>query len=319
MGMPGWTIRRGMGLLLTTAIVWLGAGVLPTSGQMTEREADTRVHSIALKIDRVRLKRVLMADRATLGRYITGSDPGLARYAIEEAVKRRDHAGVAALVKRTQDLRDAGLSAAAASALGRLGGSAALAGLRGALRDRRPQVRAAAAVALGPYGERGAVPGLREALDQPDPQMRVAAASYLAKLGDRSSAPRVRRLVNKLDPAARRRLCRALGTFGDPGSRRKLEQMLAREEYSGTRAHAARALAIRPHRSSVPALIAALKDPSPDVRYEAALALHVLRDPRAVRALQIAAQQPSPNAANAPGMDAKARKAAAGAAAALGR
>ncbi len=292
--------------------------------QMTEREAEGRVSSYNGIVDRVRLKRVLVADRDTLARYVRGGDTALAGYAIGETARRRDSFLTPVLVARLSDPRNEQPSVAAANTLGdALWSEAARAGLRRfGLRDRRGPVRLASGLALGKHGDRAAIPALREGLEQRertewrrpgDPRAsdpRLLAADLLSRFGDRKAAPFVRRLAQQKTGLNRMRLGPALGHFGDAASRQLLRKMLAHETYSGTRAHAALALGVAANRADVPALIRALRDRSPDVRYAAACSLGALGDRAALTALEQAVREPSPNAANARQMDAAARNAA---------
>ena len=278
----------------------------------------------SLRVDEVRLKRVLMASRDTLARYVGGGDAALAGYAAREAVRRGDKSLTPALIARLSDRRDVNASVAAANALGVLWDDEARAGLRRNLRDPRLEVRLASGLALGKHGDRAAIPALRAGLEQRerpqwrrsgDPRVtdpRLLAADLLSRFGDRQSAPLVRRLAEQGAGLTPMRLCPALGRLGDPASRHLLRKMLVGERYSGARAHAALALGVAGNRADTAALIRALRDRAPDVRYAAARALGALGDRFALPALERAArgEPSSPNAANAPQMERAAREAA---------
>jgi HEAT repeat protein len=301
-------ICRGMAVL-TLMILAIAGTALPVYSQRTSSEADSYIAGISGPVDKARLKRVLVADRETLAGYIRGQDTVLARLAIGEARKRKDAALSAVLLERVYDRRDTTLSASAANALGEVSGNKTPNGLEKALRDSRVEVRVAAALVLGRYGKRVAIPALREALARQEPETNIAAANILAQLEDRKSAARVRRLVEEANPVIRRQYCRVLARFGDDASWRKLETMLAKESYSGTRAHAAFALEKR-GKPAVPALIRALKDQSGHVRYAAARSLETVGDRSALPALQQASRESAPDAASAGYMNSQARKAA---------
>lgn len=291
----------------------LTLGMMPSAGpafcQRTEAQADGYISGISGAVDKVRLKRVLIADRETLVGYIRDRDTSLAHLAIKEAGKRKDASLAPVLLERVYDRRDTAASASAAGTLGLVRGNKAPTGLEKALRDSRVEVRIATGLVLGRFGKRSAIPALREALTSSVPGANLAAASLLAKLGDTKSAARVRQLVEETDPVTRRQFCPALAQFGDAASWRKLETMLVQESYSGTRAHAAFALEKR-GKPAVPALIKALKDRSGHVRYAAARSLQAIGDRTAVPALKQAADEDAPDAKNAGHMNTQARNAA---------
>jgi HEAT repeat protein len=316
--------------LILSALV-LAATSEGVRAQMTPFEADARIHNMQAVFNAPVLKRVLTATHAELARYIGANEPLLARYAMQETHRRNDHSLVPALAARIADHHgDTSLSTQAAIVLGFLNDAAARSTLHKALQDPRIAVRSAACLALAPTGDRAVIPDLREALDRPTSNrwnddehpysdVRIAAASFLSIFMDRQSEPHILRLVGRLNEVDRRLICTALGRFRDPTTQRKLRSMLASEPYAGTRAHAALALGVAGNRSAVPALLAALKDRSPDVRRAAARSLEMVGDRHAVSALEQAALSVSPGAANAPTEDRAARATAHAAATALSR
>jgi HEAT repeat protein len=159
---------------------------------------------------------------------------------------------------------------AGASAVGRLG-DAALPALRdlqaSAERDRRWW----AARALAAVGTPDAVAALIAALGDPDPDVRACAVVGLAAL---RPAEAVAPLVVLLsDPSAyvARLTSDALAQFGQPAT----EPLIAalREGDAVARAGAARALSSIQPPEAIPALCAALDDPSAAVTYYAEQAL----------------------------------------------
>ena len=142
-------------------------------------------------------------------------------------------------------------------AAGRLSDERAAGPLITALHDLDPPLRAESARALGALGSPQAVPGLIAALQTDADTDTRAAAAY------------------------------ALGLLGDP---RAIDPLLAKladaSEDPGVRGFAAEAFTWHRERRAVPALIAALSDPLPEVRFWAAFALGELGDPAALGELE---------------------------------
>ena len=118
-----------------------------------------------------------------------------------------------------------------------------------------PRVRRYLALALGRLGDRTAVPALRKALaaNAPDSETVIYAIWALGSLGDPEAIPELVRLASSDDRGLRKAAVHALGVFDRP------------------EAHEA--------------LLAALADATPDVRWNAALALGRSGDPAAVPVL----------------------------------
>jgi HEAT repeat protein len=118
-----------------------------------------------------------------------------------------------------------------------------------------PRVRRYLALALGRLGDRAAVPALRKALDASasDSETVIYAVWALGSIGDPAALPELVRLAACEDRGLRKAAVHALGVFDRP------------------EAHAA--------------LVAALADAAPDVRWNAALALGRRGDPAATPVL----------------------------------
>jgi HEAT repeat protein len=298
-------LRRYLGILIVTSLCFATSA----GAQLSEREVDARITGLAMAVNKVELKKVLVADAVTLGRYIRANDTVLAGYAIDQAARRRDRELIPSLAARLGDRRNVKLSVAASRSLGALRGEEARLALRRGILDTRVDVRTSAAVSLGSFHDRAAIPVLRECLDRPDSSQRIAAASYLSIFRDMQSIPRIVRMTREVNSLERRRLCSALARFGDQASERRLRQMVVQESYSGTRARAAMALGVPANRSAVRTLILALRDSSPTVRWAAAQALQAIGDRRAIPPLLRSASEVSLEAGNSPRMEAAAHAA----------
>jgi HEAT repeat protein len=169
------------------------------------------------------------------------------------------HRGNAALARRGLADPDAGVRAAAVSALARLGELRA-ADVETALADDSPALRRRAVeVALRARGRgtRSSLPrAVTDALGDPDPLVVVAAAWFLAERRARAAVPALASLAAGHDDArCREAAVAALGAIGDP--------------------------------AGLPAVLGALQD-SPTVRRRATVALAGFDDPRVTPALRAA-------------------------------
>ncbi len=185
---------------------------------------------------------------------------------------------VPALVGALDD-RDPEVRAAAAGALGALGGAAepAVPGLAGSLRDEQEAVRTAAAAALGALGprSRAAAPALFAALDDPRANVRATAAQALARL--ELTAEWVSSLAKALgnsDGYVRAFAAWSLGNLG-PGARDAVPALVEALGPDDTANVVAAALArIGPAADqAVPALVADLRGPDAGRRWRAARTL----------------------------------------------
>ena len=127
--------------------------------------------------------------------------------------------------------------------MGKLGGDAAAAALRGQLSDPQPRVRAAVASALGEMRDPGLADALLPLIDDPDPQVVRAAARSLGQVGNTIAA------------------CPLAAALVRPG-----QDLLVRRAMAAGLAHI-------PHPDAQEPLLEALHDPDPQVRAYAAAAL----------------------------------------------
>jgi HEAT repeat protein len=223
---------------------------------------------------------------------------------------------VSGLIKALGYGKDAGVRAAAAGSLGRIGDSRAVEPLIAVLGDARRDVRQAAAGALSLIGDPRAVQPLIGVLNDWDPIVRQTAAGALGRFG----APAVEALSGALTDSTvgvRQAAARALGAIGDRRAVEPLSGALT-DSTAGVRQAAAKALAklgwapergqpgeayvrvenrqwaecVRLGPPAVEPLVAALKHRNKAVRWAAADALGKIADPRAAKALVAALGDP---------------------------
>ena len=224
---------------------------------------------------------------------------------------------VSGLIRALGYEKAAGIRAAAARSLGRIGDSRAVEPLIAVLGDARKEARRAAVEALSRIGSPRAVEPLIGALKDSDPIVRQTAAGAVGKVG----APAVEPLIGALADATagvRQAAARALGTIGDaravdapqrrshrldcrcppgrgqgtrearldsraPGQPREAYRLVEKRQW---------AECVRLGAPAVEPLIAALKRRDKVVRRAAADALGRIADPRAGKALVAALGDP---------------------------
>ena len=93
------------------------------------------------------------------------------------------------------------------------------------LGDARPEVRAAAAEALGWIGGASAIAKLPGALKDPDADVRAAAAEALGWIGDRRPAKALVEVLKDGSPAVRREAAVALGRLCEAGTSQPLARL----------------------------------------------------------------------------------------------
>jgi HEAT repeat protein len=124
-------------------------------------------------------------------------------------------------------------------------------------------------------------------LADPSARVRHSAAIALGELGSRSATSRLLKAIGDEDAEVRMAVVYALGKLGDVRARESRLHVLGDlDEKPKIRAAAAESLGSLGDRESGPALVACLRDRSPEVRLFCAFALGELREPRALRALQ---------------------------------
>lgn len=163
---------------------------------------------------------------------------------------------------------------------------------------------------LGRLGNRVAIPSLRRTLQSKSNPVRIASAFSLGWLGDKASAPSMRKVLPLADELSQRKLVLLLGKLGDKGAEPHVRALLANGRYQGLRASSAEVLGMIGNvKDSPKALIEALHDDYPNVRAAAANSLAKLGARQAIPALKVALKQTSPQASNAPGMEARSKEA----------
>ena len=157
-----------------------------------------------------------------------------------------------------------------------LGSEEALQALSESLHDPLPRRRAAAAEALGQPGWVQVLSLLTATLADHDPGVRVAAALAIGRIGHPHGVPPlVARLGQEPSAGVRWAIVRALGMIGDPMAAAPLRQCVASlQELVPVRRSAAWALGqLGWDVEVIEALLVALGDPDPQVRWHACLGL----------------------------------------------
>jgi HEAT repeat protein len=163
--------------------------------------------------------------------------------------------------------------------------------------DVAANVRSTACWVLGRIADPGAVPVLVQALDDGDPGVRREAVASLASIGDPAAVPRLlRAFQSDRETSVRKSAVNALWLLGGPAAFEPIvATLLDSGEAPELRSDCADALAQmadcgdldEPQRkAALDALLTALRDGSAEVRYFAAFALGMLRDPAALVALK---------------------------------
>ena len=160
----------------------------------------------------------------------------------------------------------------AASALGQVGGEAAVGLLVGLLKDTDSSVRENAAAALGEVGGEAAVVPLVGLLKDADSSVRKSAAATLGHVGGEAVAAPLVGLLMDADSFVRQRAAEALGHVGGEAVVRPLVGLLKDTE-SSVRGNAAEALGRVATDTVVGLLMGLLKDTDSFVRGRAAWAL----------------------------------------------
>lgn len=219
---------------------------------------------------------------------------GAVRAQVVEALVRSG-AGVVSLLIEQLRAEDLETRQAAAVALGRIGDRRATAALVAAVRDR--ELAVAAAGALARIGDAEAFEGLLPSLGDPDAAIRQSVVAALNSIGHPDMPKRIVALLEDRNPDVRESALKIAGYFGYPecldrvfaccrddvesvrraavdqlpffDDARVFEPLVERLRHDGppVRAAAASALARVEHPERVDALLGALDDPDPWVRY----------------------------------------------------
>jgi len=151
-----------------------------------------------------------------------------------------------------------------------------------------PDVRLAAIWTLERLKDTRAVPTLLRALTDEHPAVRQAAAMSLGLLDDnRAVSPLIAALQTDMDNGVRKAAAYALRWLRDASAVGPLLRTLQNEsEDAAVRGEAAESLGELNARQALPFLIAALRDPSAEVRLWSAFALGTLGDAHALPELE---------------------------------
>jgi HEAT repeat protein len=136
-----------------------------------------------------------------------------------------------------------------------------------------------------------AVPPLMALLASPDSDHRWWAVRTLAALEDASATDGVRRALSDADPAVRQ--CAALGLRHRPSPAAIPDLVHALGDPDSMTARLAGDALASAGETATPALVAALGSPQPAARIEAARALAIVQDPASIPALFAALEDPS--------------------------
>ncbi len=167
---------------------------------------------------------------------------------------------------------DAFVRSRAATALGRIGDSAAVDALVRALKDASPEVRGSAAFGLGQIGSPSASKALVRRLGDKSLEVKVAAAEALGKVGSRDAVKKLSRLLRSSDAALARQAALSLAAIGDSTALSSLWKAASSDD-EGVRWRVAYCLQKIPHENSLDVLAGLARDGEWLVRDFAARAL----------------------------------------------
>lgn len=134
-----------------------------------------------------------------------------------------------------------------------------------------------------------------ENITSPYPQVRRQAVEFLAQSRNPAGIPTLIKALSDSDPSVRSASVHALGLLRVKSAAAKISQLLAKDPSAQVRQNAAVSLAYFADPASVPALISAISDPSESVRFSAMRTLGALRAQAAAPALIKALKSPSGN------------------------
>jgi HEAT repeat protein len=187
--------------------------------------------------------------------------------------KLQEKGNLAGLIKALGYQKDGSVREKAAKALGEMGDAQAVEPLITALKDSDVDVRRAAVEALGQSGDARAVDPLGAALKDSDTDVRRAAAEALGQSGDAGAVDPLGAALEDSDVDVRQAAAEALGQSGDA---RAVDPLIAALKDS--------AVDVQQTAAGALAQIAE-ENTDKDLKYQAALALAEIDDPRAVNLL----------------------------------
>ncbi len=188
---------------------------------------------------------------------------------------------------------DAPFVEAIVETVGKLGDASAAPGLLPLLQSQHEDVMLKAVLALKKLRAPSAIPALTSLLHAPQPTLRRRVVETLGNSGDVSLVPVIGEVLRQdASREVRATAARSLGELKAREACPYLEEAL-REEFS-IRCQAVIALGAIQERSTIPALMAMLKDGAPEVRYHAINAIAKFNDPKTLKALAVMLEDSDP-------------------------
>ncbi len=188
---------------------------------------------------------------------------------------------------------DAPFVEAVVETVGKLGEASAVPGLLPLLQSQHEGVMFKTVLALKKLRSPSAIPALTSLLQAPQPALRRRVVETLGHAGDSSLVPVIGEVLRQ--DASREVRATAARSLGELKAREAcpfLEEAL-REEFS-IRCQAVIALGAIQERSTLPALMAMLKDGAPEVRYHAINAIAKFKDTKTLKALAVMLEDSDP-------------------------
>ena len=188
---------------------------------------------------------------------------------------------------------DAPFVEAIVESVGKLGDASAASGLLPLLQSQHEGVMFKTVLALKKLKSPSAIPALTSLLHAPQPALRRRVVETLGNTGDAMLVPVIGEVLRQ--DASREVRATAARSLGELKSREAcpfLEEAL-REEFS-IRCQAVIALGTIQEKSTLPALMAMLKDGAPEVRYHAINAIAKFKDPKTLKAMAVMLEDADP-------------------------
>lgn len=188
---------------------------------------------------------------------------------------------------------DAPFVEAVVETIGKLGDAAAAPGLLPLLQSQHEGVMFKTVLALKKLKSPSAIPALTSLLHASQPTLRRRVVETLGHTGDASLVPVLGEVLRQdASLEVRATAARSLGELKAREACQYLEEAL-REEFS-IRCQAVIALGAVQDRSTLPALMAMLKDAAPEVRYHAIKAIAKFKDPKTLKAMAVMLEDSDP-------------------------